>query len=483
MPAEKLEHLKQLTHSTQAYLFNKNNKEKTMSHSQKAQWDERRGTNNQRPGEIRTEWKRDLSRLIHSSPFRRLQSKTQVLGLGESDFYRTRLTHSMEVAQIGSGLLAQLEVRYKNENEYQSLPEHDLMQAICLAHDIGHPPFGHGGEVALNYCMKKFGGFEGNGQTLRILSRLDKYTAEHGLDPTRRLLLGVLKYPVSYSRLESKKAYGKPEPGQQNWLFRSSEFKPPKCYLDTEDDIVNFALAPFIPTDIKLFQKTVKDPKNKDGHRKTKFKALDTTIMDLADEISYSLHDLEDAISLGMITRSMWTEHFHGKEELFIRCHSETFRETAVSLADRLFDKSFKRKECIGMLVHLMITSVTLAVQDKNFQSEMLRNKAVLPAYVEALRKGICDLVTEKVIKHENVQLLEFKGQKLVVELFSVLASDPDRFLPASTKEVYDRQKTVGEKEAMRVICDYVSGMTDDYATRLYEKIFVPHKGSIFDRL
>ncbi len=84
------------------------------------------------------------------------------------------------------------------------------MQAVCLAHDIGHPPFGHGGEVALNYCMLDYGGFEGNGQTLRILSKLDKYTLEHGLDPTRRLLLGILKYPVKYSELVVKKTVSRP---------------------------------------------------------------------------------------------------------------------------------------------------------------------------------------------------------------------------------------------------------------------------------
>ncbi|MEN3752097.1 dGTP triphosphohydrolase [Mangrovibacter sp. SLW1] len=164
-----------------------------MTQSKINTWDERRGSNYPREEEIRSEAQRDLSRLIHSSPFRRLQSKTQVLGLGESDFYRTRLTHSMEVAQIGSGLLAKLKIKYKGKEEEQYLPDNDLMQAVCLAHDIGHPPFGHGGEVALNYCMLNHGGFEGNGQTLRILSKLDKYTQEHGLDPTRRLLLGVLE--------------------------------------------------------------------------------------------------------------------------------------------------------------------------------------------------------------------------------------------------------------------------------------------------
>ncbi|WP_277977019.1 dGTP triphosphohydrolase [Pantoea endophytica] len=176
-----------------------------MIQSNKNVWDERRGSNNTHEEEIRSEAQRDLSRLIHSSTFRRLQSKTQVLGLDESYFYRTQLTHSMEVAQIGSGLLAKLRIKYEDKEEEQFLPDIDLMQAFCLAHDIGHPPFGHGGEAALNYFMHDYGGFEGNGQTLRILLRQDKYTQEDGLYPTRRLLLGVLKYPVKYSELVVKR--------------------------------------------------------------------------------------------------------------------------------------------------------------------------------------------------------------------------------------------------------------------------------------
>jgi dGTPase len=455
-----------------------------MTHCTKRIWSERQGNNNRRPDEIRSEYERDLSRLIHSSAFRRLQSKTQVLGLGESDFYRTRLTHSMEVAQIGTGILSQLNKRYESgkSDAAEFLPEQNLMQAICLAHDIGHPPFGHGGEVALNYCMRAHGGFEGNGQTLRILTRLDKYTESNGLDPTRRLILGVLKYPGSYSEVVNESAYGQPQAGSHEWLFKSSRFKPPKCYLDSEIDIVEFALLPFDDEDTALF-KSGNENVSPDKHSKTKYKALDTTIMDLADEISYSLHDLEDAISLRMIDRNMWMDHFRDKECLFEACHRSSFELTADAVADRLFGKSYLRKECIGTLVHLMITSVTIQVQHHDFKCGMLRYKAVLPEEVDILRKAIFELVEDKVIRHENVQLLEFKGQKLIVELFNVLASDPERFLPLETRNTYIKEAEKGEDQKMRVISDYVAGMTDDYATRLYEKIFVPGKGSIFDRL
>lgn len=178
----------------------------------KLDWEERFLEQPKRQDDVRNEWERDYSRLIHSSAFRRLQAKTQVLGLGESDFYRTRLTHSMEVAQIGSGIKRWLKNgAYSNKLDQDFLndllPDSALINAICLAHDLGHPPFGHGGEVALNICMREFGGFEGNGQTLRILTKLEKYTEQNGMNPTRRLLLGILKYPIPYSETCNNSIY------------------------------------------------------------------------------------------------------------------------------------------------------------------------------------------------------------------------------------------------------------------------------------
>jgi len=167
-------------------------------------WEERFFKEAQRDNDIRNQWERDFARIIHSAAFRRLQAKTQVLGLGESDFYRTRLTHSMEVAQIGVGILKKLKHDYENHKTQEdseikeALPKSALINAVCMAHDLGHPPFGHGGDVALNLCMRNHGCFVGNGQTLRILCKLDKYTEKNGLNPSRRLLLGVLKYPSSY---------------------------------------------------------------------------------------------------------------------------------------------------------------------------------------------------------------------------------------------------------------------------------------------
>ncbi|RDL42765.1 dGTPase [Marinomonas piezotolerans] len=443
------------------------------------QWEQRWGNDvnaSSSEDDVRNEWERDYARLIHSAAFRRLQSKTQVLGLGESDFYRTRLTHSMEVAQIGTGI-----VRYLRDKKHRAdedikaaLPKSALMNAICLAHDIGHPPFGHGGEVALNICMRAHGGFEGNGQTLRILSRLEKYTLKHGMAPTRRLLLGVLKYPASYNQCVQDEAYQ--TLGALKWLSPADKQHPPKCYLDTEREVVDWILEPFSKEERESFIKMKPDAKS--GHLKPMYKGLDTSIMELADDISYSLHDLEDAISLGMITDKDWQKHNGGKEDIFQSCglSSET-------MGLKLFSEhSYERKRQIGDLVHKFITNTY--VEETNMEgavSPFLKWNAVMDKDCEKLRKHIFDLVKTKVIQSPNVQQLEFKGQKLVIELFDALSSDPTRLLPVSTVERYENVSEGSPQ--MRVICDYISGMTDEYATRMYEKIYHPHKGSIFDRL
>ncbi len=436
-------------------------------------WEERRGDNDVRSNDVRSEWERDYARVIHSAAFRRLQSKTQVLGLGESDFYRTRLTHSMEVAQIGVGIVRRLEQNNKHTPEIAKiLPRSALMSAICLAHDMGHPPFGHGGEVALNICMRKFGGFEGNGQTLRILSRLDKYTAKDGLNPTRRVLLGVLKYPASYSATENSDAYG--DIADRRWLSQASGQHPPKCYMDDESDVVEWILQPLCDMDKDEFVKTQSSDSE---HRKPLHKSLDTSIMELADDISYSLHDLEDAISLGMVTREDWTQHNEKNETRFEVCKADLSEMTE----DLFSEESYRRKNAIGGLVHKFISNIELREsQISSAKCELIKWNAYMDENHKTLRKHIFELVKKKVIKSCNVQQLEFKGQKLVVELFEALQSDPTRLLPASTLKRY---KLTPEGKKNRVICDFIAGMTDEYATRLYEKLYYPHKGSIFDRL
>ncbi len=441
-----------------------------------ALWEQRLLDQKKKDNDVRNEWERDYARLIHSAAFRRLQAKTQVLGLGESDFYRTRLTHSMEVAQIGVGIVRWLKKgEYDNKPNYETLekilPKSSLINAICLAHDLGHPPFGHGGEVALNICMRKYGGFEGNGQTLRILSKLEKYTEKNGMNPTRRLLLGVLKYPVSYSGVCNGNYYGVVP--STKWLAKANEQKPPKCYLDTEKELVTWILENLSKKDIEKFSTIEPIPEK---HFKPQFHSLDASIMELADDISYSLHDFEDAISLGLITLKDWDNYNEGKETVFTECGYKS-----KELGKRLFcSNTYNRKLAIGELVHAFITNINLK-EIPDFDEPLLKWNAELSHPFSVLREHIFTIVYQEVIKSPNVQLLEFKGQKIVIELFEALSSDPERLLPKSALGYYSDAQNRDEK--MRVICDYISGMTDEYATRLYEKIYSPHKGSIFDQI
>ncbi|WP_279146569.1 dGTP triphosphohydrolase [Photobacterium carnosum] len=182
----------------------------------------------------RDEYVRDRARIIHSAFFRRLQGKTQVLGLGESDFYRTRLTHSLEVGQIGTGIAEFLREKYPADVDADIaglIPEQNLIDAIGLAHDIGHPPFGHGGEVALNYSMRDHAGFEGKAQTLRICTKLGEYSDNEGLNLTRRTLLGLIKYPAYYNDVVTDDLYQKGGNG-----INLDSFHPPKCIYDCEGE-------------------------------------------------------------------------------------------------------------------------------------------------------------------------------------------------------------------------------------------------------
>ena len=454
--------------------------------------------------EVRTNWERDYARLIHSSAFRRMQSKTQVLGLGESDFYRTRLTHSLEVAQIGVGIVRWLEQklqrkdflvnnieRTRSDELTKLLPDYELMNAICLAHDIGHPPFGHGGEVALNLCMRDYGGFEGNGHSLRILSRLDKYTEDNGMNPTRRLLLGVLKYPLPYSKTVNPNAYGKlTEP---IWRCKAAEQTPPKCFLDTEQEIVDWILEPLNDKERRAFT-SIEEPKpGKQRHFKTRYKSFDTSIMELADDISYGLHDLEDAISLGLITQTIWQVHFKDHQDLFgaildVKGKERSPEQKAQEVENNLFSsQSYKRKRQIGRLVHSCITSIYIDESGvENAQEPLIKYNAYLGEAQKKLLDHISKLVMDKVILSSNVQQLEFKGQKIVIELFQTLSADPLRLLPESHKERYikSQEENPGDEWAlMRIICDFIAGMTDEYAARFYERIYHPHEGSVFDRM
>lgn len=417
----------------------------------------------------RTPSARDMARIIHSAAFRRLQAKTQVLGIGEGDFHRTRLTHSMEVAQIGKGIVQNIRgLQKEDEHVLEILPDNDLMFAVGLAHDLGHPPFGHGGEVALNYCMKDYGGFEGNGQTLRILSKLEHHTYEHGLDLTRRTLLGILKYPVKYSEV-CKKEYPEQRLGS---IIRSSDWKPPKCYHDEEKDTVDWILQPLNEEDRKLFTKHSEPSIQK--HGKSSEKSLDTSILELADDIAYGVHDLEDGIALGLITRDKWVEVAGKIDQSWLE------EMELVNLDVKLFGEQYERKQAIGGLVNAFMISISIQ-ENQDYSDPMLKYKAVLDDRTESILATIKQFVMDNVVKIPQVQTLEFRGQHLVIQIFEAIASDPKRFLTPEFASKLTSQ--ISNIQEYRIICDYIAGMTDEYATRMYERLFLPRQGTVFQKL
>jgi len=437
-------------------------------------WLERRLKNaSKRQQDHRDPFQRDRARILHSAAFRRLQSKTQVMGSGKSDFYRTRLTHSLEASQIGSGISAQL--RYKYPELCQDLfPATDsLIEAICLAHDIGHPPFGHGGEVALHYMMRKHGGFEGNGQTFRVVARLEPFSEYHGMNLSRRTLLGLMKYPQVLDKLNNQVNHTNINNFRQ---LKADEWHPPKgLYLD-DSNIIDWVLAPLSAKDRTLFQQ-INTKEN--CHNKTRFKSLDCSIMELADDIAYGIHDLEDAI----VTRIVNQNDFESEViEKLQTLDDDWLNQYSQTLTSKLFSEQHHlQKDAIGGLVNYLITAIELTdlnkqYQDINFVEPLLRYNATLPKITMQALQIFKDFVYKFVIKKTSIQRLEYRGQQIVMELFEALSSDPLRLLPSNSAKRW--QHAIDNNEnAYRVIADYVAGMTDGYASRLHQTLFIANAG------
>ena len=224
-------------------------------------------------GDYRTPFQIDRDRVLHTPTFRRLQNKTQVFWSGEYDFYRTRLTHSLEVAQIGKSISSWLLCQPGSLLREDFHIDADLIEAICLSHDLGHPPFGHAGERTLNHLMAGNGGFEGNAQTLRqLMERI--FSAKHsGMDPSRAFLDGILKYKTLWSELKAKGT-------------------PPKNHFiyDSQSRFLDWAMggADF-PAELTP------------GKERDSFKSIECQIMDWADDTAYSLNDLSDSVRAGFL--------------------------------------------------------------------------------------------------------------------------------------------------------------------------------------
>lgn len=435
-------------------------------------WTARMHPHHSKDGDQRSPYGIDYARVVHSEAFRRLSGVVQILGLQESAFQRNRLTHTLEVGQVAIGMVEQLRATAKEEI-VDLLPSDRLMETISAIHDIGHPPYGHGGEVALNYAMRKHGGFEGNGQTLRLLTKLvEGSSTRSGANLTRATLLGALKYPVPYSMVAKDTVMEDiHSPIDNRMLLLHGKHEPPKCYLDTEADVVNWLFEPFSTSDQEAIVAQ-------------RAKAFLCTIMDRADDIAYGVHDLEDAITLEMVTREDLVSGPYAIDPMLWQEYLATHDYGSLSTSpyevflDRLFGDHTKGE--IGRIVHYMIVNTTTRVRD-GFESPMYRNEVVLRHNAERLLEALKRFVMKSVILAPTVQQLRFKGQQMIVDLFSYYAHDPKYLLPKHVSCEYMRAEE--ESDRMRVICDHIASMTDASLDKNWRRMFDPTFGSVFDPL
>ncbi len=387
----------------------------------------------------------DHARIIHSYAFRRLQGKTQVLGIGGGDFYRTRLTHSLEVAELGRAMLDALRRRAETEQaDWQvHLPSRTLLANICLAHDLGHPPFGHAGERTLDAAMRGLAlpdldGFEANGQTLRLLSTLETgpESGNFGLNLTRRLLLGVLKYPVAYAQAA--------HPGK----------RPPKCYLGSEQAVVDWILAPLSEADRAAF--------TEQPHLSRSF---DCRLMELADDAAYGVYDLEDCVNLGLIVRGDW-------EDLRAATPAVCDLPQLSGWADLVFSEGeSERKRGVSDLSRALVGGVEICWQ-KRFAEPLLDLSAAFCPETDALQRFLTALVWHNVIDTPQVREPEAGASRHLRALFGALQAEPQRWLGAESRRRY--AQAGGGAERARVVCDYLAGMTDSYALRQAQRLAEP---------
>ncbi|HOX24837.1 MAG TPA: dNTP triphosphohydrolase [Candidatus Krumholzibacteria bacterium] len=399
--------------------------------------------------DYRTPFRRNRDRLIHNAAFRRLQGKTQVFLSGEYDFYRTRLTHSIEVAQI-AGSIGQ----FLNHSSAALGPDFhidpDLCEAIALAHDIGHPPFGHAGEGTLHRLMVPYGGFEGNAQTLRLVGSTIFTSGgdRRGLNPTRAVVDGVLKYKTLWGEVPDQRRH-----------FLYADQQP---FLD-------FVCGgrPW-PADLPP------------GPARNQFRSLECQIMDWADDTAYSLNDVVDGVHAGFISV--------GRVERWAETHAEPQdRESIHYLAAALRRGDVER--ALNRRIGRMVEAVTL-VERENFLAD-LSNRwrfgiAVAP---DARREQAFynRIAIDLVFRSPQICQLEHKGGFMLTRLFETLAANylatgsPRQPLLSADFEREIARADLDERGRARVLCDYLAGMTDGFASRVYKRMFDADFGSIVD--
>jgi dGTPase len=344
----------------------------------------------------RSEFQRDRDRIIHSTAFRRLEYKTQVFLNHEGDLFRTRLTHSIEVAQIGRTLARSLRL-----NE-------DLVEATALAHDLGHTPFGHVGQDVLNDCMKDYGGFEHNLQSLRVVDHLEEhYGAFDGLNLTFETREGILKH----CSLTNARQLG--DLGQR--------------FIDRTQP------------------------------------SLEAQLTNLADEIAYNNHDIDDGLRSGLLTMKQMEE-----VDLFARLHREVVQQYPGLQGRRELYETI-RLMITAMTADLAATSAGLLADAAPHSIDDVRKSPPLIRFSDAMRAETTALkrfLHANLYRHYQVNRMRVKASRIVHELFDAFMTDPVLLPP-------DYQAASGDtmKQA-RKIADYIAGMTDRYAIKEHRRIY-----------
>jgi len=381
----------------------------------------------------RTEFARDRARIIHSFALRRLAAKTQVAVPWASDFPRTRLSHSLECAQVGRELGAALGA------------DPDLMESACLAHDLGHPPFGHNGEEALAKFAESIGGFEGNAQSFRLLTRIEAKTVDSeglsvGLNLTRATLDAATKYP--WSSLENPKKYGVYEDDQEifNWVREG---------------------APLEKT------------------------CMEAQIMDWSDDVAYSVHDLEDALVTGQIDiahlrRDLPQLHATAIQD-YLSDMSEKEAEEAINSLMNLscwpkeFDRSHRHLARLKDLTSQLIGRFALAAEQEtreHFGDGDLTRYAANLLVPRAQRVEVALLKSMAgyyIIRAEKSQERYAKQQEVIIDLVEAVRKSAPETLESFFLQEWQRAST--EEEKMRVVIDQVSSLTDVGAYALHQQL------------
>ena len=352
--------------------------------------------------DYRNEFQRDRDRIIHCSAFRRLEYKTQVFVNHEGDMFRTRLTHSIEVAQIGRTI-----ARALNVNE-------DLTEAICLAHDLGHTPFGHAGQDALNNCMKDFGGFEHNLQSLRIVDVLEeRYPNFLGLNLTYETREGILKHCSKNNAVEL---------GELGERF------------------------------IKNYQPS-----------------LEAQIANIADEIAYNNHDIDDGLRANLLNNNSLNQ-----SELF----EENFKAVVKKwkpLTQRQIRHEVVRR-MINYIVSDLIENSKRLIQNYNLKdiNAVRKSKKSLIKMSKNSEKKHNDLkriLRKELYEHEQVKRMTLQAKKTIQCLFDTYIKNPNFLTNELHERIKENIKSNNEKKNARIVADYIAGMTDRFALSEYRRI------------